>query len=94
MKQARIIIFIGFWIIIVSILGIPIHIKKILMIIPGLFLITIGITELRMAKKIASQFDPSQEELITEIAEDIADDILEKSAEATKREMNHLRDIL
>ncbi len=94
MKQARFIIFIGIWVIIISILGIPIHVKKILIIIPSIFLIAIGITELRTAKKIASQFDPSQEELITEIAGDIAEDILEESVEATKQEMRHLRDIL
>lgn len=94
MKQARFIIFLGIWIILVSIAGIPIHIKKLLFIIPGLFMIAIGITELRMAKRVSSQFDPSQEELINDIAEDIAEDILQESTQATHREMKQLRDLL
>lgn len=94
MKQARFIIFLGIWIILVSIAGIPIHIKKLLLLVPGLFLIAIGITELRIAKRMKNQFDPSQEELINEIAEDIAGDILQESNQATRQEMKHLRDLL
>lgn len=95
MKQSRIILFLGIWFAILPILGIPNHIKKLLIIIPGLFLIAMGITLIRSEKnKKDSSFSNNQEELIHEIAEEITEDIIQEANYTTQQEVKKLRDIL
>lgn len=85
---------IGIWIMIIPFFGIPLGIKKIALIIPALFIIAMAITELRVSRKINSNFNQTNEELIHELAEEIAEDIIHDANTATEREMKQLRDIL
>jgi|JI10StandDraft_1071094.scaffolds.fasta_scaffold914148_2 hypothetical protein len=94
MKHAKILLLLGIWFFIVPLSGIPVGIKKILLVVPALFLIAMAITRIRAERKNNDQFSETQEELIHEIAEDIAGDIVEEANMATNQELKKLRDIL
>ncbi len=94
MKHAKILLLLGIWFFIIPLLGIPVGIKKVLLVIPALFLVAMAITRIRAERNTHSQFSETQEELIHEIAEDIAEDIVEEANMATNHEMKKLRDIL
>lgn len=82
------------WIIIVPFLGVPSGIKTIALVIPALFIIAMAITELRTSAKMSQDFSATNTELIHELAEEIADDIIHDANISTEREMKQLRDIL
>ncbi len=94
MKHAKILLALGIWFLIIPLLGIPMGVKKILLVIPALFLIAKAITRIRAERNIHDGFSENQEELIHEIAEDIAEDIVEEANTATAQEMKKLSDIL
>ncbi len=94
MKHAKILLLLGIWFFIVPLTGIPVGIKKILLVVPALFLIAMAITRIREKKKNNDQFSETQEELIHELAEDIAEDIVGEANMATNQELKKLRDIL
>ncbi len=84
----------GVWFFVIPLLGIPIEAKKVLLVIPATFLIMKAITRIRKDRIEDDQFSENQEELVREIAEDIADDIVHKADIETYHEMKKLRDIL
>lgn len=94
MKHAKIILLLGIWFFIIPLTGIPFTIRKILLVVPALFLIAMAITALRSERKMHSEFSESQEELIHEIAEEIAEEIVEDADMDTQQELKRLRDIL
>ena len=47
MKHPKIILVLGIWFVLIPLTGIPMAFKKVLLIIPALFLITMAITALR-----------------------------------------------
>lgn len=94
MKQAKILLVLGVWFTLIPLAGIPLSIKKVLLVIPALFLIAMAITKIRSEKNVHHTFSKNQEELIQEIAEDIAEDIVQESNLATQQELKKLRDIL
>jgi hypothetical protein len=95
MKQFKVIFLLGIWFVIIPITGIPLSVKKLLIIIPGLLLMAIGVTLIRTHKhKQSAPFNEHQEELVHEIAEDIAEDIIHQANTTTSNEIKKLRDIL
>jgi hypothetical protein len=94
MKHAKMLLFLGIWFFIIPLLGIPLGIKKFLLVIPALFLIAMAITRIRAERASRSTFSVNQEELIHEIATDLAEDIVEEANMTTGQELKKLRDIL
>jgi hypothetical protein len=94
MKHAKILLFLGIWFFIIPLLGIPSGAKKFLLVIPALFLIAMAITRIRAERSVHNQFTENQEELIHEIATDLAEDIVEEANMATGQELKKLREIL
>ena len=94
MKHAKMLLFLGIWFFIIPLLGIPSGLKKFLLVIPALFLVAMAITRIRSEKSVHNQFSQNQEELIHEIAVDLAEDIVEEANIATGQELKKLRDIL
>jgi hypothetical protein len=94
MKHAKILLFLGIWFFIIPIIGIPVGIKKILLIVPALFLIAMAITRIRAEKNIHNNLSETQEELIHEIAEGIAENLVQEANTTTNQELKKLRDIL
>ncbi|HQV65002.1 MAG TPA: hypothetical protein PKZ56_02120 [Candidatus Paceibacterota bacterium] len=94
MKHAKMLLFLGIWFFIIPLLGIPSGLKKFLLVIPALFLIAMAITRIRAEKAVRNQFTANQEELIHEIANDLAEDIVEEANMTTRHEMKKLRDTL
>ena len=92
MKHAKILLFLGIWFFIIPIIGIPVGIKKILLIVPALFLIAMAITRIRA--EIHNNLSETQEELIHEIAEGIAENLVQEANTTTNQELKKLRDIL
>lgn len=94
MKHSKILLLLGLWFFIIPLTGIPFTARKIMLIIPALFLIAMAITAIRSERKSHSKFSETQEELIHEIAEEIAEEITEDANMDTQRELKHLKDIL
>jgi hypothetical protein len=94
MKHEKVLLVIGIWFVIIPLSGIPLGAKKFLLLIPALFLIFIAITGIRDQRKMRSELSRNQEELIHEIAEDIAEDIVGEADATTQQEMKRLRDII
>ncbi len=94
MKHSKIILTIGIWFLIIPLLGIPLSVKKFLLVIPALLLIAMAITAIRNERDDFPNISSDHEELIHEVAEDIADDIINHADEVTTHEMKKLRDIL
>jgi len=94
MRHAKILLVLGIWFLIIPLLGIPSLPKKLLLVLPALFLIAMAITRIRAEKHIHDPFSENQGELIHEIAEDIAVDIVEHANATTQQEMKKLREIL
>lgn len=94
MKHAKIFLLLGLWFFIIPLLGIPFTARKIMLIVPALFLIAMAITAIRSERKTHSKFSETQEELIHEIAEELAEEIVEDANVHTERELKHLKDIL
>lgn len=94
MKHPKIILVLGIWFVLIPLTGIPMAFKKVLLIIPALFLITMAITALRNERSDKHNFSLEHDELIQEIAQDIAEDIVHESDETTNQEVKKLRDIL
>lgn len=94
MKHAKLLLAFGIWFFIIPLLGIPVSVKKFLLIIPALFLIAMAITRIRAERHTHDTFTENQEELIHEIAEDIAEDIVEEANMSMQQEMKKLSDIL
>ncbi len=94
MKHAKMLLFLGIWFFIIPLLGLPSGLKKFLLALPAIFLIAMAITRIRAEKAIRSQFSVNQEELIHEIAIDLAEDITEEANMTTRQEMKKLRDTL
>lgn len=90
MKHPKIILILGIWFVFVTIMGIPSSIKKVLIIIPALFLITLAITAIRnnnlIRKKAVSQHN--------EFIQDIVEDIVNETEEIIDQKTEKLRDIL
>ncbi len=94
MKHPKILLFLGIWFLIIPITGIPLAFKKILLVVPALFLIAMAITQLRSDRGVHKQFSEEHDELIKEIAGEIAEDIVEQANVETAQEVRKLRDIL
>lgn len=94
MKHPKILLALGIWFTLIPLTGIPTGLKKILLIIPALFLIAMAITVLRNQYSNKDRFSLEHDELIQEIAQDIAEDIVHESDETTNQEIKKLRDIL
>lgn len=90
MKHSNIILIIGIWLIIVMIAGIPMGMKKILVILPALFLVAMGITAMRNEYKVKKEVIAQHDEII----QDIVEDIVSESEEIIDQEVKKLRDIL
>ncbi len=90
MKQSKIIIILGIWFVLVPIMGIPLSIKKFLIIVPGLFVIAMGITMMRSDRLRKSLLHKKDKEIIHNIAEDVVEEV----NEITEQEMKNLRDVL
>lgn len=94
MKHPIILMVLGFWFIIITLSGIPTSIKKLFIIIPALFLIALAITEFRNERSLKNNFSLQNDELIQELAQDIAEDIVNESDALTSQEVKKLHDIL
>jgi uncharacterized membrane protein len=94
MKYPKILLFLGIWFTFIPLLALSTGFKKILLVIPGLFLIAIAITAMRAERANKNNFSLQHDELIQELAQDIAEDIVQESDEITHQEVKKLRDIL
>lgn len=94
MKHPIILMVLGFWFIIISLSGVPVGMKKLLITIPALFLIALAITAFRNELSLKNDFSLQNDELIQELAQDIAEDIVHESDVLTSQEVRKLHDIL